>query len=260
MRSACSCRRSTPRRSVHPAAPRSTVPPRAPARAGEWASARGRNVELSQPDSADRFAVQPGRAFWLVSRAAHRVSTSAIPGLSVSTGSSYPIVLAPGWNQLADPFDFPVEWASVQKPTEIGEPVAYDAARRDYAATPPERLQPFEGYFVLNPLDHAVSLLVPPVDASALSPPGGSPLDRAASSTGSGWRMGLRGRTEHAAEASDATGDDELASDGAGPPPPPPSEPPTGPSYRRDLRARGATGYAWQLDLRSSRVGEEIAL
>ncbi|HET9326241.1 MAG TPA: kelch repeat-containing protein, partial [Candidatus Eisenbacteria bacterium] len=84
------------------------------------------NVELSAP-TLETFEPAPGRAFWLISRAAHRVNTGPVQGLSTPTNREYPVPLAVGWNAIGNPFDFPVAWADVRRDSiAVGEPVAFD--------------------------------------------------------------------------------------------------------------------------------------
>ena len=55
----------------------------------------------------------PGKAFWLICREAYRLSNGAVSGYSTSTDEAYEITLAPGWNQVGNPYCFPVAWAEV---------------------------------------------------------------------------------------------------------------------------------------------------
>src|SRR5439155_2853237 len=67
-------------------------------RAFRYLPEQGTTLELTSGDPTDRFSPAPGRAFWLISRTAHRIDTAPVTGLSTATGSEFPIVLAHGWN------------------------------------------------------------------------------------------------------------------------------------------------------------------
>ena len=238
------------------------------------------NVEFSSASAAG-LRPQPGRAFWLISRSAHRVNTAPLAGFSTPTGQDYPITLAPGWNLFGDPFDFPVTWSEVRRDTlATGDPVAFDPALGrigDYSVDAPSVLEPFEGYFIHA--NQATTLWVPPhaarsvVALASSTAPGG----RAARvDPGDVWRFRLGAWTEQAADGSNSFGVHPAAQPGFDPldwPKPPPSPGPgvricfTHPewgeragSYRRDLRGPGSEGETWQIEVRSDAPGEPVTL
>lgn len=49
----------------------------------------------------------------------------ASSGQSVTTESSYSITLEPEWNQIANPFAFPVTWSNVVNSGSVEAPVGY---------------------------------------------------------------------------------------------------------------------------------------
>jgi len=233
------------------------------------------NVERRTGDSA--FFVKPGRAFWLISRDAHRVDTAPAEGLSVSVSQSFPIALDPGWNQIGAPFAFPVEWTAISVPEGVEPPVAFDPARGtrgDYVPEPATRLEPFQGYFVYNTTDSVLTLKVPPVaapvDTGAVNPktagtyalsPGCFTIDvtaRGAVSSDGGNRAGVDAGAVDAIDVLDA------------------HEPPSAPEdwvraafvagessshfLRRDVRSPNADGHTWHLDVRSSAAAREVTL
>jgi hypothetical protein len=238
------------------------------------------NIELSS-DPAAVFRPQPGRAFWLISRSAHRVSTAPIAGFSTPTGQDYAIPLAQGWNLFGNPFDFPVTWSEVRRdPTVTGDPVAFDPSLGtigDYAEQAPSVLEPFEGYFIHA--DQATTLWMPPHAASSgvTLTPATAPGGRAArEDPGDVWRFGLRAWTERAADGSNSFGVHSAAQPGYDAldwPKPPPSPGPgvqvcfvhpewgdRAGSYRRDLRGPGSEGETWQIEVRSDAPGEPVTL
>jgi hypothetical protein len=105
------------------------------------------------PEQASAFQPMPGRAFWLISNDEHQVDTRPFAGTSPATDTAYELVLEPGWNQIANPFAFPVAWASVARSLNIGDPHEFgrvENGRSDYLPDPAEALKPFSGYFVKN--------------------------------------------------------------------------------------------------------------
>jgi predicted small secreted protein len=235
------------------------------------------SLEVSPGDLSGRFRAVPGRAFWLISRDDHQVDTGLAPGLSTPTGSAYAIVLASGWNQIANPFDFPVAWAAVGKPGGMEPPVAFDPAlgtRGDYAEQAPEVLEPFEGYFVWNGSAEPETLWVPPVEAPPATPPAAGAATRGLAQD-DGWRLRLRAHTEHAVDGSNFVGVAAAAAEGVDAldllkPPAPPGAwvrlglrlPAEGARdlYRVDLREPSGEGHAWEFVLRRSTAGELVTL
>jgi hypothetical protein len=209
----------------------------------------------------------------------HRINTAPLPGLSTSTGADFAIVVASGWNQIADPFDFPVAWSAIRKPAAVGLPVAFDPALGrigDYAVAPPQVLQPFEGYFVKNSAAEPETIWVPPIEASTSAPHAARVNADGASPSDDGWHILLHAETEHAVDGSNLMGVAAAAKDGLDAldlpkPPAAPGEwvqlgfrlPPEAAIpdlYRCDLRAPGAEGNTWEIELRSSTLGEPVAL
>jgi hypothetical protein len=119
---------------------------------------------------------EPGRAFWLVTRDSTRVSTGAVLGRSTATDRPFQIQLEKGWNQVGNPYDFPVAWASVSASNSSGpvlslqSPEAFDGATGLYDLPAVTVLRPFEGYWVRNPTDGPVQLLIPPVEFPEVEP------------------------------------------------------------------------------------------
>jgi hypothetical protein len=227
------------------------------------------NVELSS-GQASHFALAPGRAFWLISRDAHRVDIAPVPGVSVPI-AEHPLILAPGWNQVGNPFDFPVEWSTVRRSSNIGDPVAFDSQLGSYAAQSPRLLEPFEGYFIENSAAAAETILIAPVAADTVAP---GEITR--ESRQLVVSLALEARAAHGADLGNRLG---LATDARaerdprdqGKPPPAPrstvqvaianrswAESPG--LYRRDFRAPGGEGSTWELEVTAATAGEEVEL
>ena len=61
-------------------------------------------------------SVKPGQAYWIISRYARTFGTSGYtvtPNREIAEKDYYEIALDRGWNQVANPFAFPVDWADV---------------------------------------------------------------------------------------------------------------------------------------------------
>jgi hypothetical protein len=242
------------------------------------------NIEFSSAAPSPLFRPEPGRAFWLISRVAHRVDTHPIDGFSTPTAGEYPIVLEPGWNLFGNPFDFPVAWTSVRPSPSFGKPVAFDPSRGsigDYADSSPPVLEPFEGYFILSTAHDTMWVSPNAVTGSAAQsdrPPvrALAPVPIPPKVSGSAWRLRLRVTSDVAVDGANEFGVDAASEDGLDPldlpkPPAPPGpwvrvafphpEWASAPSlYRRDLRRPGAEGQTWEIEVRSSTPGEPVTL
>lgn len=123
-------------------------------------------------------SVVPGRAFWLITQSGEGFDVS---GRSVDASGPFELQLAPGYNQVGTPFAFPVAWAQLDVPSGVEAPIAYESSATD--GDPyrfgVEVLDPWSGYWVYNGRGEAVTVSVPPVEASAA-------LARASSKQGTG--------------------------------------------------------------------------
>jgi hypothetical protein len=140
-------------------------------RSFRYVASETRYAEPGSAADALRFVLEPGRAFWLIAKGTNRVNTAPVDGLSTPTDVPFEIVIEPGWNQVGDPFNFPVAWDSVIVDTMsmsdamgvvVEGPVAWD---RGYV-TDVGVMGPFEGYWVKNLLTAPVTLRVPPLEAT----------------------------------------------------------------------------------------------
>ena len=99
----------------------------------------------------------PGKAFWLITRQGNIFDVDSAE--SVPTGQNFTLTLQPGWNQIGNPFAFPVAWDSVVNSNQVQAPVKWNGNEYEYNQT---TLLPWEGYFVYNPAANPVQLSVPP--------------------------------------------------------------------------------------------------
>ncbi len=116
----------------------------------------------------DFQSIQPGRGFWLITREAKTLHAGAAQ--SITTSQNFTITLHAGWNQIGNPFAFPVKWSDVIKNGLIEDRlVSYEgtdntlAGYRYYQTL----LLPWEGYFVKNHSSSDVFIEIPPKAADA---------------------------------------------------------------------------------------------
>ena len=108
--------------------------------------------------------MDPCTAFWLISRTGVGFDVGA--GRSVDTGEPYTVSVAPGWNQLADPFPFSVSVDSMAVPEGVEQPVWYNGTDYEYQI---EVLHPWDGYFVNNLNNDTAWVMVYPSEAPAIA-------------------------------------------------------------------------------------------
>jgi hypothetical protein len=142
-------------------------------RAFWWPPTGPEYIEL---DDSGEFHSRPGRAYWLISRSPHRVDTSPGGGFSTPTSTAYSVILEPGWNQIGNPFAFPVAWDQVLvdgvltgQQADAEPPIAWINGGPSFDQAV---LVPFEGYWVRNASSANVVLAIPPIEVAggSLSP------------------------------------------------------------------------------------------
>ncbi len=104
----------------------------------------------------------PGKASWLITNQGGGFDVDS--GLSVISGSPYVVPLDTGWNQIANPFAFPVAWTAIQKDVSVRGPYYYDGS--PYVLDTMGILLPWEGYFVKNDEGSPGTLTFPPMAAT----------------------------------------------------------------------------------------------
>ncbi|MBN1892846.1 choice-of-anchor D domain-containing protein [bacterium] len=115
------------------------------------------------PDLRETFI--PGAAMWLIARSGRFFDVE--DGISVNASAPYSVTLQPGWNQVADPFAFSVDWSSVVAEGDVEAPVYWNGTDYEYGV---QVLDPWEGYFIQNRSTSAVSLLFVPEESAAGTP------------------------------------------------------------------------------------------
>ncbi len=115
------------------------------------------------PDT-DEFS--PGKAFWLIVKYANKAIDSGI-GTSVPADKPFVIPLKQGWNDIANPFHFAVDWNNISvrsgKIQDIIGPYGYE----DRWLIPSEivKILPWKGYSVYTEAND-LALIVPPIESS----------------------------------------------------------------------------------------------
>ncbi len=107
----------------------------------------------------------PGNAFWLIENEGK--SFNIKNAVTVSSSGSYSVNLQPGWNQVGDPYAFPVDWDSVLNTGQVQLPIHWNSDIEDYEINQ-RVLQPWDGYWVFNPDTGIVSITFRPIASSGV--------------------------------------------------------------------------------------------
>ena len=110
--------------------------------------------------------LQPGNAFWLIN--SEGKSFTLRNAFSVQADNGWTITLLPGWNQIGDPFAFPVAWDSIQNSDMVQSPILWNTSTEDYELDQ-SILEPWTGYWIFNPTGESVDLIVPQVESPVLN-------------------------------------------------------------------------------------------
>lgn len=104
--------------------------------------------------------VAPGNSFWLINK--EGTSFDIDNATSVPSFNSYSITIQPGYNQIGDPFAFPVDWLSIGNAEQLLQvPIRWNPDTQEYEMDQLV-LQPWEGYWIYNPLSTIINLVVSP--------------------------------------------------------------------------------------------------
>lgn len=205
--------------------------------------------------------VQPGDAFWLITRTSTTVTTGS--GTSVPTDEPFSIPLQSGWNLIGLPyaFDLPLSAVTVTNSSaSLNDVLAYTG---EFVPVPPSgTLTPFRGYLVrLSDGGPGTLVMRPgqPVSASeAPSPPITPRLE---------WQIDIAAHVQDARDTYNTAGVSAAARAGWDPldrfEPPPIGEyvavafPPADRdaqrgAYRRDIRPPAPADQTWRVDVRST--------
>lgn len=121
------------------------------------------------PNIASAFT--PGNGFWLVT--ARGESFDVNDGISLPSNQAYTVTLDTGWNQIGNPFAFPIAWDDVDVSGNVDAPVFWDGTDYTYNVTV---VDPWEGFFVMNRELTQATVTFPPVESTTRSKPSSYPL------------------------------------------------------------------------------------
>jgi len=107
----------------------------------------------------------PGYACWLIIR--EGLPFDLDDGLSVRSGSPISITIRHGWNQIGNPFAFPVTWDNVENSSLLNSPVYWNGDEYDYTH---RDLQPWEGYYIFNDSSEAINISFPATESGSHLP------------------------------------------------------------------------------------------
>ncbi|MBD3287638.1 choice-of-anchor D domain-containing protein, partial [candidate division KSB1 bacterium] len=125
----------------------------------QWSAQDSGYLEMS--DSLE-FYLAPGTAFWLITRSGEVFDIENCMSMDLSQPFSY--TFNPGWNQIGNPFPFPVATDTIRNADLLEAPVYYNGDQYLYDRTV---LNPWDGYFVYNPTEAPVTVEIPPIPAPA---------------------------------------------------------------------------------------------
>ncbi len=114
---------------------------------------------LEYPDTGEGF--KPGNAFWLIVRE-EPYSLRSLEGTTVATDEPSELTLLPGWNNIGNPWLFPVSWDEIENPTDanISSLYEYEGAWSDLDNI--TVLDPWKGYNVRNNETVSVTIKLQP--------------------------------------------------------------------------------------------------
>lgn len=181
-------------------------------RLGRWSDALG-----DYQSYGDVGEIRRGRGYWLIARGNKVIDASgqsAFQDTMVGITRYTKIVLLPGWNQIANPYAFPISWSGRLAQAGVASSLwAWNGT--DYAST--TLLESFTGYWVENTAVTAQLLLIPCTEAILIK---GEPSAGALASTpvakadDDGWRLGLTLTAGELRDASTEIGAATEATDG----------------------------------------------
>jgi subtilisin family serine protease len=213
-------------------------------------------------------AVNPGQGYWLITKEPKiygAAGYSVTPNAVYNGGRYYEISLDSGWNQLANPFAFDIEWSDILfgdadsifsgHPAAILDDAAYWYSGSGYATVP--EIPAWDGFFAYIKRNNIKAFF--PYKESLLAPTDKN-TDEFSSFAGAEWQVELQLESNGLHDDFNIAGVKEEAKnefdiyDFAEPPAPPEgaylafaSSSPNAPLLGADFRAPKANGYKWNL-------------
>ena len=114
------------------------------------------NIELGEDDFLN---LEVGRGYWLAT--SEPQSYDFGPVYSISATEDFVFTLQPGWNVIASPYTFSVDWQTVTIPADVEQQLwKYDGQK--YVVVPAV-FEPWQGYFIRNLSSEVRTITIPPV-------------------------------------------------------------------------------------------------
>lgn len=205
----------------------------------------------------------PGQGFWIIAKNATNIATN---GTSTDLSGPIQLTLRPGFNQIANPFSFPVDFADVQRPGEVeANLIGFDGSGY---VTGVATLQPGDGYWIKNNAAGNVQISIPPLGAG-VAPAPSARMDFAA---GADWCVRVDAYAGRFADRGNLFGTRSGASDGRDVFDL--SEPPVAPegwagvalatsrdgALLADWRPTATDGATWEVSFASDQSGEPFRI
>lgn len=129
----------------------------------------GSYKELADPSNYLSTIHKLGQAFWIRDRVSEDYVSFEQPDSSVGgflSSDGLLLSLDPGWNDVGNPFMFPIGWMSVDIPGMVAGPYFYDPMQKRWMnpaeVTSDLTMQPYKGYSFRNDNSFSVNLTVYP--------------------------------------------------------------------------------------------------
>ena len=109
------------------------------------------------------ISAEPGVGFWFIQRGGSGFDIDFAQ--AVSTSKPFTIILQPGWNQIGNPFPFPISWGDVITNATIGinSINRWNSNSEEYEPGQ-SVLEPWVGYFIDNPISEPVFVEILPIE------------------------------------------------------------------------------------------------
>jgi Leucine-rich repeat (LRR) protein len=109
-----------------------------------WDNGQSTNFQVKH-DNSGRFEFQTGKAFWIIYKGSLPI-TRQVNTPTLNSQNEAEIPLHAGWNLIANPFDFDVNWSEVQAINVISGPLH----RFNGSFSTTTQMNPYEGYYYFN--------------------------------------------------------------------------------------------------------------
>ena len=112
------------------------------------------------------LSIEPGKSYFLITKDGLTFDAQSVR--SIRTDTPFEIELHPGWNQIGNPFNFPVLWSSVSRNISAVNTIAFfDGTEFILDPEVINTLIPWEGYFIFNNSSTFETISIPPEPATS---------------------------------------------------------------------------------------------